>query len=382
MLSCLRPSPAQEPETLAAERLEALRKHHWSSVSDAFDAAEEARAVSSLRVCTFNLLAPCYKRLAPGSGSKYKRESQDAALWQERVDATAQFLQQQVLPHVDVLGLQEYWFEQEFEQRFAQAIGPDFEIRTHRRVGDKADGVAFVLRKSRFEMLAEKGYPLTKIGSRVALSLLLQDRIAKQRLLVTVTHLSFPHCDFSRDTQLSQGRTLVREVAEFARQHDASRDVPCIIVGDFNAELSEPSCRLVVDSGYIDAFAVVAATRDQDAFVPGAPGFVSHRNHREEAVGVDHIFFQSGAPRPATATMTEEEERKQAEDRSKQPKTSPPTQQQQPQQQCRMYVSDWYMLPADMDIERWPEEFLLSDHRPVATEFRIVTTDPGASSAD
>ena len=74
--------------------------------------------------------------------------------------------------------------------------------------------------------------------------------------------------------------------------------------------------------------------------------FISHRTHRQEDLGVDHIFF-----RPE---MIVQEDIPISEQYLLSPSSTP----------C-LYVSETAVLPKKVPCSFWPEDFQISDHRPV-----------------
>lgn len=77
-------------------------------------------SLSEFGVVSFNLLAPCYKRLPyknPLTGGRY-RESNDCALWKKRVEGTLEFFTKELFPVASILALQEFWLDDEYCNMF------------------------------------------------------------------------------------------------------------------------------------------------------------------------------------------------------------------------------------------------------------------------
>jgi len=113
-------------------------------------------------LCTFNILAPCYKRM---SGS---RESSMPNLWVPRIHAILKFL---LLHKPTVIAIQEFWFDYQFYQEFVEPISRYYYVYTVQRPSSP-DGVALLVKKS--SSLTVVGYaPLyyMDVGRRVALML-------------------------------------------------------------------------------------------------------------------------------------------------------------------------------------------------------------------
>jgi len=83
-----------------------LEKNHlnWNENNNAFVAKDK------FSVASFNLLAPCYKRLAENpSGGKRLRESTDETQWIKRVEQTGDFCKSQIYSGdytMDIIGFQ------------------------------------------------------------------------------------------------------------------------------------------------------------------------------------------------------------------------------------------------------------------------------------
>lgn len=118
-------------------------------------------------VATFNVLAPCYKRLDVTSGvsgdlsstsSVYSeadkkvlgmgvgrrkprpRESQFCELWKTRCREMCVFLTS-AENSFDVIALQEYWFHDEYDAIVKSFFAQDYFFVTLQRTGEKRDGL-------------------------------------------------------------------------------------------------------------------------------------------------------------------------------------------------------------------------------------------------
>ena len=95
--------------------------------------------VCSLRVVTFNVLAPCYRVCKPLSEIPWRTRQQNCCDAIGRMDA-------------DVVALQEWDFRTAgFSELYTSAFEEDYDIYTFQRTGGKRDGLGLMLRRNRFE---------------------------------------------------------------------------------------------------------------------------------------------------------------------------------------------------------------------------------------
>lgn len=270
---------------------------------------------TKFNVITFNMLAPVYKRLQSmdlETGNR-KRESQNPELWKGRAQKALQFLRAELFDDFDIIGMQELWLNKEylnvFEKDFQQY---GYDLRLLQRTGSKLDAVALAIKKSTFKVVASENVFLCTLSDRVALVLWLQHLQTGKNFVVANTHLSFPHSTLEKMNQMRQMKFLTSAMQHFADAH-AIATAPRLVMGDFNVEYTSPVCDHLRASGYASCFEVSRPENKrglhslvdaQDGANPnnhsprsntsaGRPlKFVSHRNHRNEEVGVDHIFVR------------------------------------------------------------------------------------------
>ena len=188
------------------------------------DSQEHYDVTTDFKIVTFNMLAPCYKRLYSPDQEKSKgidllrrssfRESSKDFIWQARARDSLAFFNAELF-EADVIALQEFWLEEEYASLFYKEIERNgFYVHTLKRSDAKSDAVAILVRKQNFEIVKIKHVILSRFGDRVALVLWLKyfyhnsDREKYVNLVVANTHLSFPHNEFIRDSQLEQMKTL------------------------------------------------------------------------------------------------------------------------------------------------------------------------------
>jgi len=165
----------------------------------------------------------------------------------------------------------------------------------------------------------------------------------------------------------------------------ASAPMPCchVVVGDFNVEDDDPALvYLTTKQKFTSTLKGVLGKGPQQQFV-------SHKNHRGEEVGVDHVLLRL-PKNSTTSTTTAVAELAPDSTVSRTIQTPLPLEDDQANQApktssgrprpFRKLVPDTYdvkvvsaaLLPQQMDVARWSEDFdLLSDHRPVTTTLRF-----------
>ena len=273
----------------------------------------------TISISSWNVLAPCYKRLhggAPGKAlwSRWDvRESESNHLWKTRCLGVLDFVEEHL--GSDVVCLQELymhpWMVGEVQQRF----GRKYDVFIKRQPGEKADGVATLIKKE-FQGKELPGTNLKSIGGRgfQALVLTVPGSAGQPSLPVKLinVHLSFPHGAASRVNQLRQARAAAHI---FEGDHRRS-DFVDFVVGDLNSEVDSDVCHHLVREGFLHCS-------------PGERSIVSHLNHLGQTLHVDHILA-----------------RKRSE--------------------VRLELLNYDIHPGQWTSQDWPTGFELSDHRPIS----------------
>lgn len=301
------------------------------------------------RITTFNLLAPCYKRLTDDFTASplqitwgRRRESSDYGLWTCRTEALLDFME--TLVDSDLICCQEFWFHPEFVERFEDRFGSRFQLLTVRRTGDKADGAATLVRlDGRFQVTGHTSTGLGSTGDRIGQLVVLRPRTPtpasminatgeftgrdswldgahqhaqdEERLLPTEgstgaestcsatpdrlgsllllnTHLSFPHTAVDEQAQRQQ----IQAATAFLERERASRGLalgtPQLVVGDLNVEDQSSVCQHLRANGFVSCFSNPTTELCPPAQAMSSSRRVTHLNHLGQAVGVDHIFVK------------------------------------------------------------------------------------------
>lgn len=334
-------------------------------------------------VVTFNLLAPVYKRLQIlnlETGNR-KRESQNPELWRARAHKTLQFFRDEVFPHTEILGLQEFWTDPQYRCIYDDDFNRfGYDVHVLQRTGSKLDAVVLAIKRDVFAVMGTLDVILCELSDRVALVLWLKHKASGKDFIVANTHLSFPHSALDKINQLRQMNKLTNAMEEFARSnniHSATR----MIMGDFNVEYTSRVCEHLRSLGYISCFEVSSPlnprqpghSMDEPSSVTSSPTsrtttstkkrtlrFVSHRNHRNEELGVDHIFVRAESAPGFQGNQTSDS----IPPTTPTPETLPPSNDLQIAA-ARVFVDNSRVLPLKVPCTDWENNFLVSDHRPV-----------------
>jgi endonuclease/exonuclease/phosphatase family metal-dependent hydrolase len=385
--------------------------------------------VQPVSVASWNVLAPCYRRLpVRNSIGRRLRESHAEHAWRDRAEDTLTFLRQRLLSSplpsysvsvggvtplsapvppaspppgegVGIIGLQEFWLDAAYRAPFDSAFSAaGYRTFTLKRTAEgKHDAVALLVRSDGFSVRARCDVQLLSDGDRVALLLHLVQRSTGLHVVVANTHLTFPHTPYDSEQQLREVRALLRATDRFCEQQGVPADSLRVVMGDFNVSQQSAACALLQQAGYSAAFLMEPPVNGQPCASAGcegqaymsrsrllsrtsllsseggsdlegerekekererekepearpvdvpapasAPSWVSHRTHRQEELGVDHVFLRVAAERQ------------------------------------RLEVYDTSVLPEALPCAAWMDAFQLSDHRPVRATVAVVPLSVGA----
>jgi endonuclease/exonuclease/phosphatase family metal-dependent hydrolase len=363
--------------------------------------------LSSFKVATFNLLAPCFKRMEtidPMTGLMH-REDIYHQLWTDREAKTLEFFQKHIITNTSVIALQEYWLDQRYARVFeAWLVQNGFKLEQLARTGEQRDAVALAVKTSDFEIVARDDISLCSQSDRVALLLLLLHKQTRKYILCASTHLSFPHSIFDQLNQVTQMRTLIDRMRAFAGTRGLESFYSSIIMGDFNVEADSSVCDHLRNEGFHSCFEVcppplndssAAQTADtvnrQKFVIPASHGshimedevtllpltkFVSHRNHRQEELGVDHIFIRPEEPVSSGNLSVSSEDHFTCDEPLEGYQNSLErfdrniVSTEHPPKSISIFVDECTVIPPSLDSTSWDYSFTISDHRPVSA--RIV----------
>uniref|UniRef100_A0A7S2CN77 Endonuclease/exonuclease/phosphatase domain-containing protein n=1 Tax=Octactis speculum TaxID=3111310 RepID=A0A7S2CN77_9STRA len=227
----------------------------------------------TLRVATWNLLAPPYFRVGGG-----KRESAFPGRWKSRLAEQVRVVQRL---DADVVLLQEFWFDEPQVFEFWRShFSADYAFFGSQRTRSKADGVLTMVRHAwldadTFEM---RTISFDDWGDRVANVL----QLGKSLPTIVNTHFTFPHGN-AHDTVMRTAQA--RKLSEYLLTSWPGEGSGSTIVigGDLNGDINDPACRLLHEKGF------TPHTRDP---------FVSHVSHRGDHMGCDFVMVYSPLEAP------------------------------------------------------------------------------------
>ena len=288
-----------------------------------------------MTVTTFNVLAPCYKRVQQPDGTT-AMEASDRA--------TALDRQTRVLDLIAELDstcvcLQEFWHaDAATAELYATALrraGYTFHVTP--RTGGRPDGLLTAVRDDAFEVVETRDILFNDCGDRVATLLHLRPRKRHVRsanassakaatagdshaafgdVLLVNTHLLFPHNSNSTLIRLRESFKILEYLHEYQekargalakRTSAPTRRLPVVMCGDFNGTSRGAVARFLSSQGFVSAYdASLGASAADDAPIESeaqTPAdaaarrdaeekrWISHLNHHGECVGVDHVWI-------------------------------------------------------------------------------------------
>jgi|GEM_PF-4268643 len=206
---------------------------------------------------TWNLLAPCWKRLKEG------RESEEKYLWETRQQASLQYLKAALW---DVMFLQEVWFHKDYVKILVAEFTSTYHIYFLQRVHRKEDGLCILLRKSVFPTPVELiGIDFNDFGSRIALLLIWDEYVMLN------THLTFPHSNqYDNILRMNQVKKIITILQDFPNRGK-------VLAGDFNGSIYDPAVRVLLDEGGLHPMLNHA-------------DFLTHHSHRGDDMACDLIL--------------------------------------------------------------------------------------------
>ena len=225
-----------------------------------------------MTVTTFNVLAPCYKRVQQPDGTT-AMEASDRA--------TALDRQTRVLDLIAELDstcvcLQEFWHaDAATAELYATALrraGYTFHVTP--RTGGRPDGLLTAVRDDAFEVVETRDILFNDCGDRVATLVHLRPRVAAFRapadgsasfgdVLLVNTHLLFPHNSNSTLIRLRESFKILEYLHEYQEYHRGAlasrtsaptRRLPVVMCGDFNGTSRGAVARFLSSQGFVSAY--------------------------------------------------------------------------------------------------------------------------------
>eukprot|EP00981_Chlorochromonas_danica_P002423 scaffold471_cov318-Ochromonas_danica.AAC.14 len=282
-----------------------------------------------IKIVSFNILAPCYKRMnviispinsstllnqtetnhlsqtTPSAGTEKHFESEQADLFLPRNESICQKLLE---ADADIICIQEFWsgspaIRALYEEALCNGKYQSYYIERTAHWSERKDGLAVFIRCKKFVVEDRRDIYFHDCGDRVALMLVLglipKDPLAKlQRFICVNTHLLFPHDDSCSKIRLREVTKLIGYIEAYKlRQLCADVCVrgdvrlPVIIAGDFNGDYRGHVYRFMKCQNFHSAYEDYCSTSSEASFTK----WISHRNHRKDLTAVDHIFYSNSS---------------------------------------------------------------------------------------
>ncbi|CAF3687359.1 unnamed protein product [Rotaria sp. Silwood1] len=239
----------------------------------------------TLSVCTFNVLAPCYKRLS----SEKDRESLHESLWHRRHSSIINLLQSL---EIDLICLQEFWFKNPlFIQLYKANLSPKYSFYTLQRTGFLDDGLAILIDSNRVKFIDRYDMKLHDIGNRIGILLNLE--FNGKNILVINLHLTFPHNRFERRVRLKQMIKFLELIHKYQQANNLLNQCSIILSGDFNTTYYNDNVYQLIEKDFQSSF----------KFIHGYEPHVTHLTHKREQLAVDFIFYKSNILQPMSSEL-------------------------------------------------------------------------------
>lgn len=266
-------------------RAKTLSATQTSSEFDYLQAADPApkdlRRDREIKLTTFNVLAPIYKRLT----GEADRESDHEELYMAR---NGKIIDHLIASGSSILCLQEFWHSSDelralYTDRLTAA---GYELFVTPRTNGRGDGLLTAHLPDQFALLDQRSILFNDCADRVAqlshFTLPSVEDGSGDFLLVNL-HLLFPHNSNSTLIRLRQ----VWKVIEYLQVHkeDLPSTIPILLCGDWNGTNSGQVFQFMRSQGFESLY------DSQCGDAQGAHGWVTHLNHHGKEVGVDFIWL-------------------------------------------------------------------------------------------
>lgn len=296
-----------------------ITKTQTSNVNNDGEVVGECR----IKLVSFNILAPCYKRLTPPRLVNDKKLRYESEIEVEYLNRNIEIINQLKNSNADIICIQEFWCGNlEIKKLYTDLLcSPDneYDLQELRRTSHwrmRDDGLAVFVKRSRIILQDIRDIRFHDCGDRVAQMLLLSVKpeieksqkekieIPYQQFICVNTHLLFPHNKYSSNIRLRE-MTKILGFIEAYRQRELCSTicgrsdvrVPVIIAGDFNGGPRGAVYKYIKSQNFQSAFEEVGKSKisfDHDHPIGRIEySWISHMSHLEKAVAVDHIFFSN-----------------------------------------------------------------------------------------
>lgn len=321
---------------------------HNENKNEETDTNEVLGLKNSSNIMHFDNLSKDFIKLTLNSYYfNHRREEEFHLLWKTRAYETLKFFRKYFFNKMDIIALQEFWLDSNNLSMFSNEFKRfNYEEIYYQRTGDRKDSLALLINKDKFTIKAIQKLQLCNARDRVALIVLLKDKLSNKEFVLVNTHLSFPHDDIESLSQLNQMNIITNTLKIFINNYynkdnekgnidnsneksktpTSHNDIPIILCGDFNVDIDSLLCNNLRKVGFFSVFDIQEPSKNTSYYSshhnngtnklhsktsstqisPFNPikklnpklrdsnfKYVSHINHMGEEVGVDHIFLHS-----------------------------------------------------------------------------------------
>ena len=244
------------------------------------------------------------------------------------------------------------------------------------------------------------------INDRVALLVWLKHKLTRKDILIISTHLTFPHNSIDRIMQMKQIKRLTDIIDNYSINNNIY-SVTRIILGDFNVQKDSSVCNHLKNEGYYSCTEVMlpnnVTQQNKSIFNTYSNQnnnnnneneycdifndiysneinnsinnnqlfedinelkYVSHRTHRNEDLGVDHIFIKPEYLSKSEIDILTDDTIE---------ISSQSLLLENNKQIGSVFIAGTEVIPANMPCNTWNDAFAISDHRPVGAKIVFGT---------
>ena len=255
---------------------------------------------TSIKITSFNILAPCYYKVSNNDDGSTIMEAEDKNKYMQRNNIICDTL---LATNSDVICLQEFWcasedIKQLYREKFSSYTLKELPRTSHWR--SREDGLAVLVKESKVILQDYRNILFHDCGDRIAQLLLLAIKpvdslgnllpnIPHQQLICVNTHLLFPHNEYSTKIRLREVTKILGFIESYRQINLCTTicgrsdvRIPIIIAGDFNGSPKGACHKYIRSQNYKSAV---------EQITPSSESWISHRSHLKKNVPVDHIFY-------------------------------------------------------------------------------------------
>ena len=270
-----------------------------SSSSSSSITQNEYIGQTSIKITSFNILAPCYHKVDKGKDGSTIMEAEYKDKYMKRNNIICDEL---LATNSDVICLQEFWcasedIKQLYKEKFASYTLKELPRTSHWR--SREDGLAVLVKEAKVVLQDYRNILFHDCGDRIAQLLLLAIKpvdssgnllpnIPYQQLICVNTHLLFPHNEYSTKIRLREVTKILGFIESYRQINLCTTicgrsdvRIPIVITGDFNGSPKGQVHNYIRSQNYKSAIEQIGPSES----------WISHRSHLKKNVAVDHVFY-------------------------------------------------------------------------------------------